>query len=240
MMRFVFTATVLAMLGNPALAQGRGRNTDGVPPGQRPPSGMCRIWIDGVPPGHQPAPTDCRTAVRNRPANGRVIYGDDARYASSDRYGNGKGKYKDKNAGDWKRNGRDDDDRYDRDDVCFDRNHDGRCDADRNAGYCVDGNRDGRCDDVYSRSRNGQSLPTMVRDILIDRGQRSDDQRRWLGDANVTGHYADADRNGVPERITWMDAAGRVVQVWLDDNRDGRADIVRLYNAGELVRVVQR
>jgi hypothetical protein len=38
---------------------------------------MCRIWIDGVPPGQQPAPTDCVTAERRRPANARVIYGDD-------------------------------------------------------------------------------------------------------------------------------------------------------------------
>ena len=56
----------------------RGRGNDGVPEGHRPPPGMCRIWIDGVPPGQQPAPTDCATAVRNRPANGRVIFGDDA------------------------------------------------------------------------------------------------------------------------------------------------------------------
>jgi hypothetical protein len=40
---------------------------------------MCRIWIDGVPPGQQPAPTDCSTAERRRPANARVIYGDDTR-----------------------------------------------------------------------------------------------------------------------------------------------------------------
>ena len=38
---------------------------------------MCRVWVDGVPPGQQPAPTDCRTAIRNRPRNGRVIFGDD-------------------------------------------------------------------------------------------------------------------------------------------------------------------
>lgn len=42
-----------------------------------PPAGMCRIWVDGVPPTQQPAPTDCATAVRNKPANGRVIYGDE-------------------------------------------------------------------------------------------------------------------------------------------------------------------
>jgi len=48
-----------------------------VPPGFFPPACMCRIWINDVPPGHQPAPTDCVSAVRNRPANGRVLFGDD-------------------------------------------------------------------------------------------------------------------------------------------------------------------
>ena len=48
-----------------------------VPPGFYPPAGMCRVWIDGVPAGQQPAPTDCASAVRNRPANGRVLFGDD-------------------------------------------------------------------------------------------------------------------------------------------------------------------
>jgi hypothetical protein len=60
----------------PLSAQGNSLRAK-VPPGQRPPAGMCRIWLDGVPPGQQPAPTDCATAVRNRPANGRVIFGDD-------------------------------------------------------------------------------------------------------------------------------------------------------------------
>jgi hypothetical protein len=48
-----------------------------VPPGFFPPAGMCRIWINGVPAGQQPAPTDCASAVRNRPANGKVLFGDD-------------------------------------------------------------------------------------------------------------------------------------------------------------------
>jgi hypothetical protein len=61
----------------------RDRGSDDVPPGHRPPPGMCRVWVDGVPPGQQPAPTDCRTAIRNRPRNGRVIFGDD--YAKSAR-----------------------------------------------------------------------------------------------------------------------------------------------------------
>lgn len=52
------------------------RDTE-VPRGYAPPAGMCRIWIKGVPAGKQPAPTDCASAVRNRPANARVLFGDD-------------------------------------------------------------------------------------------------------------------------------------------------------------------
>src|SRR5690349_4308130 len=52
-----------------------------IPADARPPKGMCRIWIDGVPAAQQPAVTDCPTAVKNQPANGRVIFGDD--YADS-------------------------------------------------------------------------------------------------------------------------------------------------------------
>jgi len=54
-------------------------NSQGIPPGQMPRPGECRVWIDGLPPGRQPAPTSCdqaeRAASRNR--NARVIYGDD-------------------------------------------------------------------------------------------------------------------------------------------------------------------
>jgi hypothetical protein len=48
-----------------------------VPDEARPPKGMCRIWIDGVPAAQQPAATDCPTAIKNRPTNGRVVFGDD-------------------------------------------------------------------------------------------------------------------------------------------------------------------
>src|SRR3954447_11885333 len=60
----------------PQTQQGQ-RRDQVVPPGFLPPAGMCRIWINDVPPGQQPAPTDCASAVRNRPSNGRVIFGDD-------------------------------------------------------------------------------------------------------------------------------------------------------------------
>jgi hypothetical protein len=59
-------------------AQQTPRREQIVPPGFFPPAGMCRIWINGVPASQQPAPTDCASAVRNRPANGKVLFGDDA------------------------------------------------------------------------------------------------------------------------------------------------------------------
>ena len=72
----IIAAIAALAVASPVMAQGRGRGNGGVPPGHRPPAGMCRIWIDGVPPGHQPAPTDCATAAARVPPNGRIIYGD--------------------------------------------------------------------------------------------------------------------------------------------------------------------
>ena len=60
----------------PPVQQTQGREQI-VPPGFYPPAGMCRIWVNGVPAAQQPAPTDCASAVRNRPANGKVLFGDD-------------------------------------------------------------------------------------------------------------------------------------------------------------------
>lgn len=58
-----------------------------VPPGHRPPPGMCRIWIDGVPPGRQPRPTDCATARARAPHNARIIYGDRTPFPGQGRTG---------------------------------------------------------------------------------------------------------------------------------------------------------
>lgn len=74
--------TLVAALALTAHAAGaqqrdRDRDRDGIPPGQRPPAGMCRIWLNNVPAGQQPAPTDCATAVRNRPEGARIIFSDE-------------------------------------------------------------------------------------------------------------------------------------------------------------------
>jgi hypothetical protein len=66
-----------AALAGSAHAQKGGKGEDEVPKAYRPPPGMCRIWLEKVPPKQQPAPTDCPTAIRNRPPNGKVIFGDD-------------------------------------------------------------------------------------------------------------------------------------------------------------------
>jgi hypothetical protein len=91
-MRTIIAFTVaLATVGVAAHAEGQGRSNrgssrneiaraQGVPPGQMPPSNLCRVWYSDRSPGRQPAATDCRTAEltvsRNR--NARVIYGENA------------------------------------------------------------------------------------------------------------------------------------------------------------------
>ena len=78
--------TLLALMGSlaftvPVEAQKRDddrkERAEDIPKSHRPPPGMCRVWLDDVPPGQQPASTDCKTALRNKPAKARVIFGDD-------------------------------------------------------------------------------------------------------------------------------------------------------------------
>ena len=64
-------------VGLAGTAHAQKKGDDGIPKEFRPPPGMCRIWLSKVPPKQQPAPTDCPTAVRNKPSNGRVLFGDD-------------------------------------------------------------------------------------------------------------------------------------------------------------------
>jgi hypothetical protein len=65
----------LSLLVPPALLAQAGERKVDVPASHQPPAGLCRIWVTGVPPAKQPAPTDCATALRNKPANGTVVFG---------------------------------------------------------------------------------------------------------------------------------------------------------------------
>lgn len=173
MTRKLLLIGAIAALSLPAAAeaQGRGRNVDGVPPGHRPPPGMCRIWIDGVPPGRQPAPTSCREALRNRPSNARVIYGDDARTSAKGKY---KGKHK---KGDRYEDRRDrDDDRYesrrDRDDDRYegrrDRDDDDRYERERRSGTIQERIEEARRRDGTSASSSSDTVRrTSVGGVVI-------------------------------------------------------------------------
>jgi len=233
----------------PLAAQGNGRGPDRVPPGHLPSAGMCRVWIDGVPPGRQPAPTSCVRAERERYSygrNARVVYGGNGRY--DDRDGKRERRYVDASGRvctektEYKKNG-------DRKTTVSCRVRDRDRDRYRNRyevaeGRCANEAFDKGCDvlggvwDTKSPSSYPSTLPEMIGAVIFDRGQRTRDVTWWLGDAQYRVDYADADRNGRPERASWFDGAGHLVQQWIDGNRDGRADVVRVYKDGRLVRVV--
>jgi hypothetical protein len=78
-----FAVILLVALAAPAWAQGAEQGKAVDPGAHQPPPGMCRIWINDVPADRQPAPTDCATAMRRRPSNARVIFGDEVRSKSA-------------------------------------------------------------------------------------------------------------------------------------------------------------
>ena len=77
----IIVATAAPLMAQQPTQKDSSKKGASIPADARPPKGMCRIWIDNVPAAQQPAATDCPTAVKNRPSNGRVIFGDD--YADS-------------------------------------------------------------------------------------------------------------------------------------------------------------
>ncbi|HUR92824.1 MAG TPA: hypothetical protein VMY38_09155 [Gemmatimonadaceae bacterium] len=89
-MNKLYLATLIALMAATTPGEAAAQGRPSVPPAPQrdrdeepqvpsrylPPAGMCRIWLEDVPASRQPAPTDCITALRNKPANGRVIFGD--------------------------------------------------------------------------------------------------------------------------------------------------------------------
>jgi len=175
------------------------------------------VWYDDRPPGHQPPPTSCDAARREAyRTGGRVVYGGgegrDERYDRDDRDDRGRDR--------------------DRDDTCRDQDRDGRCDYSEGrypgGGYPGD-------------PRYPATLPETIWGVIFGRGDRLavGGVREWLGRADVRPRYTDADRDGRPEVVTWYDARGAILQRWIDDTRDGRADRVAVYKDGRVVRVVR-
>ncbi len=83
------------------------------------------------------------------------------------------------------------------------------------------------------------TLPEMINAVLVSRGQLTQSGRSWLGGGNFSPRFSRS-ASRAPTRVTWVDARRNLSQQWFDTNRDGRADIVRFYRAGRLIRTVRR
>ena len=129
-----------------------------------------------------------------------------------------------------RRGQRDDEENDDRDDE-----DGGRRGVNRRG--CIDANGNNVCD--ITNGSLPTTLPEMVNAVLVSRGQLTTTGRRWLGANAVSPRYARSG-NRTPSKVTWLNRSGAVTQVWLDTNRDGRADVVRMYRGGTLIRTVRR
>lgn len=77
--RVLCVAALTSLAALPLGAQEKGsketKPASNVPESAQPPAGLCRVWLENVPASQQPAPTDCATAIKNRPNNARVVFG---------------------------------------------------------------------------------------------------------------------------------------------------------------------
>ena len=196
-----------AVMAGSALAQAKSVADTAVPPGYRPPAGMCRVWVDGVPAQQQPAPTDCQTAMRSRPTRSRVLIGDrppadagmpvSAFNAGSAAYSNAPGarmgRLAELDEPLVKRAGQGE--------LCLDADHDGVCDESAPLiASCLDANRDGKCDE-----------PRKDVAALIDAGA-------FRAGSAMGGVCIDRNRDGKCDE-TWVGA-----DVCLDRDGDGKCD----------------
>ena len=83
-------------------------------------------------------------------------------------------------------------------------------------------------------------LPEMVWGVTIAHGGVVVEVHRWLTVSNPRVRVFDLDRRGRPALVVWYDNRGDEVQRWFDDDRDGRADRVAIYESGRVVRMVRR
>jgi hypothetical protein len=214
-------AAGLALMASGVAAQGRNRGRD-VPPGQRPPAGMCRVWIDGVPPGRQPRATDCETAQRQRRPGSRIIYGEDRRAREREMrrtrdFDRDRRREWELEREAWRRRA----ERRDRFDSRIP-NDPSRCSVDWRR--CEGGSID--------RGGYPSEMPMMRSASMYRLGVRTPDAEAWLGTARYS---VDLDRG----EARWTASDGQLVQVWHDDNRDGRVDRVDIVRNGRVVRTIR-
>jgi hypothetical protein len=128
--------------------------------------------------------------------------------------------------------------------TCLDRDRDGWCDDPRyGPPVCLDRDGDGRCDDyaALAAAPYASQFPPMRAGADVRTGFGSGAALRWLGTAEVIARTTDLDRDGIPERIQWLDANnGQLLQVWSDRDRDGVADRVEVYRNGRRVKLFGR
>ncbi len=91
----------------------------------------------------------------------------------------------------------------------------------------------------YPDARYPATLPDMIWGVLHGRGQRLTEVRQWTGSGKVKSEYIEGRRRGIPEAVTWRDDRGRIVQRWIDDTGDGRANRVIIYENGRVARVIR-
>jgi|GEM_PF-890103 len=114
-------------------------------------------------------------------------------------------------------------------------------DAGYSGAFCFDRDRDGRCDEPWTTgNRIPQTLPEMASAVALRQGVPSYDVERWLRRSDAQARVTDRDGDGLPERVTWIDGAGQIVQIWTDRDGDGIADRVELFSNGLPVQVINR
>jgi hypothetical protein len=114
-----------------------------------------------------------------------------------------------------------------------------RDDDESRAGISRSGCIDQRGNNVCDLTLPAATLPEMINAVLVSRGQLTQNGAYWLGNSVLSPRYQSAGKRG-PSQVAWLDRSGRVAQVWLDSNRDGRADMIKMYRGGRLVRTVRR